>query len=143
MKCFVRCVVNSKPLPSKHRDVSPGRSISTLARAVDSQQALRKVNDLPPPVKLTTCARAALPPPSSSAAPADIAPATPRPNNSRLHYKVQFGYASSNAGSLLLREAMDRTGLIAVLAEWLHDPRDQRQVGRFLDELLRPLDHVP
>jgi hypothetical protein len=59
--------------------------------------------------------------------------------NRAVKIEFWFQYLSSDAGSLLLREAMECTGVIADLTARLHDPRDQTRIEHSLDELLRTL----
>jgi hypothetical protein len=59
--------------------------------------------------------------------------------NRAVKIESRLEHLSSDAGSLLLREAMERTGVIADLTARLHDPRDQTRIEHSLDELLRTM----
>jgi hypothetical protein len=59
--------------------------------------------------------------------------------NRAMKIESRLEYLSSDAGSLLLREAMECMGVIADLTARLHDPRDQTRIEHSLDELLRTL----
>jgi predicted ATP-dependent protease len=53
--------------------------------------------------------------------------------NRAVKIESRLEHLSSDAGSLLLREAMERTGVIADLTARLHDPRDQTRIEHSLD----------